>query len=318
MFGFLLPIIFTFFAFWSVHLSGLWTYSVFIIALYGFALIDLIIPKSTPSPVSGPRWFFNSILYVYSWLHVVLISYVAYLISIRDLQTYELVGLILSVGTVTGGIGITLAHELVHRKSRFEKFLGQMILVFVCYGHFTVAHVIGHHRNVGTPQDPATAKKGQSLYAFYLQALPGVFLDALKLRKKETLLYVSISFLIALTFLIFFGLTGLIFFLGQSLVAALLLETVDYIEHYGLVRNQLPSGSYEKVQAHHSWDSSSWFTGKLTIHLQRHSDHHLHVIKEYPQLELLPQAKQLPVGYPGMILIASVPSLWFKMMDPKL
>ncbi len=302
-----------------------------ILTLFIFPILDLLLPPGQLSSgvtkgtgvgaINGvattngagsqahQKWFYDGILVIYSLMHVACILKVAYFVANRNLTTSEMVGLTISTGIITGGIGITFAHELIHRRSLFLRSAGELILVFVCYGHFAVAHVLGHHRNVGTAQDPATAREGEWLALFLLRALPGTFLDALHLKRERTLIYTACSALIASAICFFLGPKALAVFLGQALMAAVLLETVDYIEHYGLTRKELAPGRYEMVRPEHSWDSNASFSGALLVNLQRHADHHMHVLKEYPQLELLPEARQLPTGYPGMI--------WLAMLSPK-
>lgn len=322
MIGFILPLLFACTAFIGPmigeSLGAPWAFLTLIVALVIVPLVDLFLPRAKSSPVTGPDWLFDGILVAYVGLHLMMIGWGSFKTSSLSLSDPFWWGITLSVGLVSGAIGVTFAHELIHRTERFMRGLAEVILVTVSFGHFAVAHVYGHHRNVGTPLDPATAKRGQSLYAFFAQALPGVFLSALRLKRKRTLVYSALTLLIAVAIFLSLGFQALLFFVLQSLVAILLTETTDYMEHYGLERKLLSNGRYEPVATHHSWDSQAFLTGKLLINLQRHSDHHMHASKKYQELELPPNHHRLPTGYAGCLLVAFVPPLWRRMMDHRI
>lgn len=322
MLGFFLPLLFAASAYIGPILAesfGLyWAFLTAFLALVIIPLIDMVLPAAEPAPAKGPDWLFDSILVTYVLMHLMLIGWGSFRTSNLDIQDPLWWGIATSVGLVSGAIGVTFAHELIHRASRFMRFLGEVILVTVSFGHFAVAHVYGHHRNVGTPADPATAKKGQSIYSFFLHALPGVFMSAFQLKRKRTLIYTAITLVIAIGALVGLGTSAFLFFVVQSLIAILLTEITDYMEHYGLERKVLANGRIEPVAVEHSWDSHSLLTGKLLIHLQRHSDHHMHAAKKYNQLELPSNPHRLPTGYAGCLLVALIPPLWFRMMDPRI
>jgi alkane 1-monooxygenase len=327
MYGFLSPLLFS--------LTGLagpalavaqgntaWAFITIILALIVIPLTDLILPQDTKPPTEGPADFFDSILFIYTIFHVMLIIWGASFVAVYA-DTFKtdlplILGTITSVGMVSGAIGVTFAHELVHRQSPWQRLMGEVILVSVCFGHFAVSHVYGHHRHVGTPEDPATARRGQSLYGFFIQAIPGVFLCSFRIKPRRTLVYTFSAIAIAVLFGFVWGWLSVVYFFAQSLIAIGLTETVDYIEHYGLERKKLPDGRYEPFATHHAWDSDRWMTGKLLIHLQRHSDHHLHASKHYPSLELHGHSHQLPTGYAGCLILAFFPPLWRKVMDHRI
>lgn len=299
--------------------SGALSFFAPLVAFVLVPLVDLAMKGDTKTSVAGKdvsSRAFDSILFIYCFIHVALIVWGAGRVADGATSVVEAIGTTLSVGAVTGAIGITIAHELVHRRKRWQRLLGEGLLVLVSFGHFAVAHVHGHHRWVSTLRDPATARRGQSYYSFVLQAIAGTFLEALHLKRKRTLVSTAATLAVAAILTFAFGPAALAFFLGQSLVAVLLLEGADYVEHYGLLRREIEPGRFEPVREHHSWDSERWLTGKILVHLQRHSDHHLHPLKEYQTLELLPGSKQLPTGYAGMILLALVPPLWRRVMHP--
>ncbi len=243
----------------------------------------------------------------------------------------ELVGLVLSLGGTTGAIGITFAHELVHRTSAFERTLGEILLIPVAYTHFAIEHVSGHHRHVGTPLDPATARYGESFYRFLPRTVFGGIggawrFEAARLRRRgrdtwhpsnRMLRYAAEQLVLyAVTWRVG-GPIGVMLLAAQALVAVSLLEAINYVEHYGLTRRELAPGAFERLSARHSWDSSYRLTNWMFINLARHADHHLTTSKRYQTLDNLDQAPELPAGYGMMFVLALVPPLWFAVMNPR-
>ncbi len=240
-------------------------------------------------------------------------------------------GWILSVGTVTGAIGITVAHEFIHKDPQLEQNAGGLLLAAVCYAGFKVEHVRGHHVHVSTPEDASSSRFGQSLYAFLPHAYKHNFLNAWALEKErlqrrglpvlhwrnELIWWYAISSSFLLGFCLAFGWMGALFFLGQSFVALTLLEIVNYVEHYGLHRRKQANGRYERTNPHHSWNSNFLLTNLFLFHLQRHSDHHAYAKRRYQVLRHFDDSPQLPNGYAGMIVLALFPPLWRKVMDPR-
>jgi alkane 1-monooxygenase len=247
--------------------------------------------------------------------------------TVASWGTGALVGWIGSLGLVGGALGIVTAHELVHRNHRGARALGGVVLASVCYGVFKVEHVRGHHLRVGTADDPATARRGESVYAFIPRAMWGVFthafvIEATRLKRlglpawhwrNESLQWVLLSVgMLAATYAVS-GAVGITVMLGASLIAILLLEVVDYIEHYGLTRT--PGAP---VQPQHSWDSDAWFTNSLTVNLQRHADHHAHGGRAFGGLNNHDSAPQMPFGYATMVLLALVPPAYRALVEPRL
>ncbi len=243
---------------------------------------------------------------------------------------WERAGLVLSMGIMCGVFGINLAHELGHRKNSIERFLAKSLLMTSLYMHFNIEHNKGHHKNVATPEDPSSARKGESLYFFWLRSVFGTWISAWKIEysrlKKNgnspfSLRNEMIRILMAQSFWLFtiwyfFGMESLIFFVFAAIIGFLLLETVNYIEHYGLRRKQLPNGNYERALPIHSWNSDHILGRILLFELSRHSDHHYLASKKYQILSYHPESPQMPSGYPGMMLLALLPPLWFLIMDP--
>lgn len=247
------------------------------------------------------------------------------------ISPFEFLGALLAVGITGGVIGITVAHELIHRSSRLDRVLGGILLAMVTYLHWAIEHVAGHHRRVATPEDPATARYGESLPTFILRSLVGGFRSAWQIeasrntRRTADSLWrnrvfqgVVVSCAATAALGVIAGPRAVVFFLGQSAVAVGFLETVNYIEHYGLRRRRLAPGVYERVTSLHAWNSAHWFTNALLFNLQRHSDHHVWPARPYYQLRHRPESPQLPTGYAGMALLAMVPPLWRRVMHPRL
>jgi alkane 1-monooxygenase len=242
----------------------------------------------------------------------------------------DIVLLAVGTGVLTVGGGINIAHELMHRSRPLDQALAEVLMTSVSYPWFCVEHVLGHHRNVATPADPATARPGESVYAFLPRTLVGGLRSAWALERDRVrrrklapfgprdrrtrygawlvLMYGTLAAL---------GWQAVLFFAVQSLVAVLLLEVTNYLEHYGLQRAPLPGGRFERVQPHHSWNSAHRLTGRFLFNLPRHADHHAWASRPYWQLRHWPDAPQLPAGYTTMLIVALVPPLWRAIMDPR-
>jgi alkane 1-monooxygenase len=329
--GFVLPPIIVL----SVWLGGAWTFLPLLV-VYGV----LPLADGSPNPrnptadaerdLSSNPWF-RAIIWGWVPVQASLLAWVLATAASGRLSSLELLGLTLSTGVTTGGMGITFAHELIHRSGRTERWLGHVLLAMVGYMHFAIEHVHGHHRHVGTPRDPATARLGEPSYAFIARSVTGGVRSAwtietarLGRQKRQSwspynrmLWYAAVqAALVGLVYGIA-GRAGVLLFAGQAAVAVSLLEIINYIEHYGLFRREIAPGRYERVEACHSWNSSHRVSNWVLINLARHADHHLTASKRYPVLRTLDEAPQLPAGYSAMILLALVPPLWRRVMDPR-
>lgn len=236
----------------------------------------------------------------------------------EELAWWEFAGLALSIGMFTGYVGIVVAHELIHRSSRAQRALGWVLMSAAIYPHFCVEHVYGHHPRFATPEDHATARRGESLYAFIPRSVFRGLISSLKIKPVPVLIaYALVAVAIAL---IYFGLgTGALkLMLIQAVIAVILLEGINYLEHYGLLRAKRPSGHYEPAGPGHSWDTSYYLTNTNIFNLGRHTDHHSHARRPYYRLRHIEEAPQLPFGYATMFLIALLPPLWFRIMDRRL
>lgn len=324
-------------AFVSIYLTGIGSYlSIFI----GFVLIpifDAILPKSDRNLSSQDEEnkltnrFFDILLYLNVPLLYGMCGYYFYTLAYANLQTYEVVGMTLSVGLVLGSAGINVAHELGHRITGFEQFLAKMLLLPNLYMHFIIEHNRGHHKNVATPEDPATSRLNESLYAFWWRSVTGAYAEAWQLendRLRKTgksvwslqnemiqfqVLQVGYLAAVGLTF----GWSVVPFAVLIAIIGFLMLENVNYIEHYGLVREKKASGRYENVQPIHSWNSDHEVGRIMLYELTRHSDHHFKATRKYQVLRHFTDSPQLPLGYPGSILLATVPPLWYRVMNKR-
>lgn len=240
------------------------------------------------------------------------------------------IGWVVSIGIV-GGLGINVAHELIHKDGKLETRAGGFLLSLVCYAGFKVEHLRGHHVHVSTPEDASSSRYNQSLYNFLPQAYLRNFLNAWKLEaqrlqrkglsafswRNELIWWYSLSALALAAFTLAFGWLGAVFFLAQSFIAFTLLEIVNYLEHYGLHRRKLDNGRYERTTPEHSWNSNYFLTNVFLFHLQRHSDHHAYAKRRYQVLRHHDIAPQLPAGYAAMIVLATIPPLWKRVMNPR-
>ncbi|KTD40773.1 alkane 1-monooxygenase [Legionella parisiensis] len=288
-------------------------------------------PDSTQEHILLKDRYFKLLTWLYVPLQYCFLILATYLLIHFPLTTTEFIGFSLSIGLLTGGIGITLAHELMHKNSMIDQILSKLLLVSVCYGHFFIEHVRGHHVHVATSKDPATSRLGEGLYQFLPRTIIGSFRSAMNLERKRLnrLGYawfhlknqfwwiISMPIFLAMTLFYYGGWIALFFFILQSLTAIILLEVINYIEHYGLERKKLANGYYEKVSTQHSWNASHWLSNMLLFHLQRHSDHHVHGARPYQVLRHIDSSPQLPSGYLGMIILAFFPPLWRKVMDKR-
>jgi len=286
-----------------------------------------------PAPADEPGLIEQQL---YRWLtwavvpaQVALLVWAFGLVAGGDVAPLPFVALILSTGVVTGAMGLTAAHELIHRQTQWERALGKLLLATVWYLHWAVEHVSGHHRHVATPQDPATAWLGESYYAFWPRSVFGGWFSAWDLEQQRLarlglgpirwanqviqgfVLQAALTVAIWITF----GFWTMMFFVLQSAVAFSLLELVNYIEHYGLERQLTEDGKYEKVSSVHSWNDSHLLTNLFLFNLQRHSDHHARPHIRYQALRHYDESPQLPAGYAAMIPAALLPPLWRRIMD---
>lgn len=256
-----------------------------------------------------------------------------WVIATGDLSVVDKIGLAVSIGCI-GGIGINTAHELGHKKESHERWLSKIALAQSCYGHFYIEHNRGHHVRVATPEDPASARVGESFYRFWPRTVIGSLQSAWRLEKKrfarrdrhpyrignDVLNAWLMSAVLWGAMLWWLGLGILPYLVLQAVVGFSLLEVVNYMEHYGMLRQKVGIPGrvrYERVNPSHSWNSNNIATNVLLYHLQRHSDHHANPVRRYQTLRDFEESPVLPTGYAGMIVLALVPPLWRRVMDPR-
>lgn len=307
-----------------------WFTPVFLLGLV--PILDLLIGESTENPQQqfDPH-FKNNILTrllptlaLPAWLALMFWS-----ISIVDVLSFSYwLGWLLSISFVAGVCLINVSHELVHRNTKFERIAGGLLLASVWNLSFRIDHVKGHHQQVATEEDHSTASFGETVYGFILKAMPGNVVRAwhleqarLKAQSKawyynEMFRYGVFSLIVTLVISMAYGLSGLVFYAVLSFVTNALLEIINYIEHYGLLR-QSNNGKTEPVGVAHAWNSNYWLSNALLLNLQRHSDHHMHAGRPYTTLRHFEESPQLPFGYAAMITIALIPPLWKKIMHPR-
>ena len=275
--------------------------------------------------------FFDVLLFLnLPMLYVLILCYLS-TITQHNFSTSDIIGKTLSVGIVLGAC-INVAHELGHKNKWYEQWTAKLLLLPSLYMHFFIEHNRGHHLNIATLEDPASSRKGEMVYAFWLRSVTFSYLDAWKLESKrlkrinksvfslknEMIRFQLIQISYLLIIAIVFGVSALIFSIAIAIVGFLLLETINYIEHYGLQRKKLDSGKYEKVDMRHSWNSNHEVGRIVLYELTRHSDHHFKANRKYQVLRHHDESPQLPLGYPGSMLMSFLPPVWFAVMHRKL
>jgi len=254
----------------------------------------------------------------------------AWWVSTTDISVFGIVLLALSQGIV-GALALTTGHELGHKKETFDRWMAKIALAVVGYGHFFIEHNKGHHRDVATPEDPASSRMGETVYSFMLREIPGAFRRAWKLElerltrrgqnvwtlQNEILQPMIISIVLYSIILAFFGPKMLLFIPIQMAFSWFQLTMANYIEHYGLLREKMANGRYQLQEPRHSWNSNHIVSNLILFHLQRHSDHHAHPTRSYQSLRDFSDLPALPTGYPGMFLMLMFPKWYQSVMDPK-
>jgi alkane 1-monooxygenase len=320
----------------ATGLGVLWFYGPFLVFAI-FPVLDLLIGMdATNPPDSVIKWleqdrYYRWCTYAFIPIQYAGLVFACWLWSSGMLSTFDDVGLMLTVGVVSG-IAINTAHELGHKRASTERWLSRVALAQSAYGHFFIEHNRGHHVRVATPEDPASARLGESFYAFLPRTVAGSLRSAWELERTRLgrmgrspwTLRNDVLGAWAMTVVLFAALTAIFgvvvapYLLGQAVLGFCLLEVVNYLEHYGLRRQRREDGRYERTRPEHSWNSNSVASNVLLYHLQRHSDHHANPIRRYQALRHVEEAPQLPTGYAGMIVLAAFPPLWRRVMDWRL
>ncbi|MFK8010816.1 MAG: alkane 1-monooxygenase [Marinicellaceae bacterium] len=291
---------------------------------------DLSNPPEEVVPSLEKNNYYRIVTYLMLPVHFFSLYYIVNFIVTTPLPIWMVATQIITLG-VFGGLAVNLGHEMGHKKSKLDRNLAKFALASSGYGHFNIEHNAGHHRDVATPKDTASSKFGENIYRFTLREIPGGFKRAWKIENnrlnKQGKSFWSIdnqilhSYLMTACIFLFFtytmGYYALIILLLHSPITWWQLTTANYIEHYGLLRQKNAQGKYERCQPKHSWNSNHLMSNLVLFHLQRHADHHANPSRHYQSLRDFPEAPQLPMGYMGMFVLAYIPPLWRKFMDPK-
>jgi alkane 1-monooxygenase len=321
----------------ALYAQGFWSFNGLLVAFVMVPLLELFFKGNTDNldaeeeKNQNHKWLFDWILYLNVPMLVGIIIGYFYVLSTASLELYEQIGLTLTTGIYIGGVGINVAHELGHRQEWFPRLLAQILLLPNLYLHFSIEHNHGHHVNIATPKDPASSRYNEPIYTFWFRSVIFSYLsawsiEARRLRQqghspfswRNRMIYlqlIQVAYVVGLC--LTFSWALLPFIIIVAILGFLMLETVNYIEHYGLQRRQLASGRYEPVQPWHSWNCNHDIGRILLYELTRHSDHHYKASRKYQVLRHFEEAPQLPWGYPMSMLIALIPPLWFRLMNPR-
>ena len=316
---------------------GIWC---FVPLIYAWILIPAfeLFLKPDPSNLSEAEEqvakldkVYDYILYLIVLLQLPTLFYFLYSMQDPTLTVADTIGRIGTMGLLCGTFGVNVGHELGHRINRFEQSLAKISLLSSLYMHFFIEHNKGHHKYVATPNDPSSARLGEPLYFFFFRTIVFSYISAWRITVKELrrdgkpflsssneMLWFQViqTFFILLVYFLFdWQIT--IYFLTAALIGILLLETVNYIEHYGLQRKEIEYGKYERALPEHSWNSNHVIGRVMLFELSRHSDHHYLASRKYQLLRHHDDAPQMPTGYPGMMILSLFPPAWFYVMDPK-
>lgn len=322
----------------AFNFNGIWTFLPLLV-FFGFVpLLELLIPADRANMDTKlaedekNQKIYDYILYGTLPLQLGFLIYFFFIIDNTLYGSIEFIGRITAMGFMCGVIGINVGHELGHRPTRWEQLLGEILLLTSLNTHFLPYHNAGHHRNVATPQDSATARKNELLFVYWFRSHFGSYIEAWQLENKRLhaegkswlslhnsmVVYTLANLAVLFSVFYFFGYKVLIAFAAAAVIGIILLETVNYIEHYGLLRKKNEYGRYEPVRHHHSWNSDHPIGRTLLFNLSRHSDHHYNGSKKYQMLKSHEKSPQMPTGYPGMMLLALFQPLWFLVMNKKL
>lgn len=325
-------------AWFGITFKGIW---VFATPFYAFGIIpvlEIILKQDNKNLTDDEKSsllknkFFDALLYLNVPIVYGLLGYTFITTDFNTLSVWEFSGLVFTVGIVLGSNGINVGHELGHRQESRERFLGKLLLLPSFYMHFYIEHNFGHHQHAATKEDPATALLNQSVYSFWVTSVLRQYLNAWKIQRKlltsaakpflhvkNDMLWYSVLqsvYIIGIYYL--FGSKALLFAIFAGISGFLLLETINYIEHYGLLRKKNTSGRYERVSEIHSWNSNHVLGRIMLYELTRHSDHHHRASKKYQVLDCHESSPQMPFGYPTSMVLSLIPPLWFKVMNPRI
>lgn len=321
----------------SIYSENYWSFSAVIILFIIIPFAELFTKSSTKNltemeeEIAKEDKIYDWLLYGLVPLQFITLIYFLYQISDENLPLYFKIGATIAFGMSCGVLGINAAHELGHRLTWYEQLMSKMLLFTTLYMHFFIEHNRGHHKNVSTDDDPASSRLGETVYAFYFRSIWGSWCSAWHIEsdrlkhhnlsfwsvKNEMLVYQILQLLLLTSIALTFGVHVLLYYILGALIGILMLETVNYIEHYGL-RRKKKGERYERTLPIHSWNSNHPIGRLLLLELSRHSDHHYIASRKYQLLRHFDASPQMPTGYPGMMLLSLFPFLWFKLMHKKI
>jgi len=325
-------------AYLSFSMKGIMTFAPFIEAFIIIPFLELFLVPSEKNLSSAQEemtkddWIYDLLLYLcLPTLYFLLWTFLGSM-SQPNLTTFDKVGRILSMGLLCGSFGINIGHELGHRNKNYEQFFAKLLLLTSLYLHFFIEHNRGHHKNVSTIEDPSSARYGENIFSFWFRSITSGYqsswnLEFTRLQRSDKssfslsnqmlqFQFVQLAFVILIYYL--FGLQVLIYFILSAFIGVLTLETVNYIEHYGLERKVNDKGNYERIEPYHSWNSNHPIGRIMLFELSRHSDHHYNSLRKYQILKHHKNTPQMPTGYPGMMILATLPPLWFFIMNRRI
>lgn len=315
-----------------------WTLGLPVLIIYlTVPLLDSIIGSDSDNPPEEivPQLeadtYYRYLTFATIPMHFIVLIASAYLVGTNDLSWWAIVMVAIVAGGYNG-FSINTAHELGHKQTPTEQLLAKLCMAVPAYGHFCVDHNRGHHVSVATPEDPASSRMGESIYAFALREIPGNFLRGWALEKarlekqgkplvsfdNEILQSYFLSVVLQGALIYVFGWIMLPFLAMHNFWAWFQLTSANYVEHYGLLRQKKENGRYERCQPHHSWNANYILTNLMLFNLERHSDHHTNPTRRYQSLRNFPDIPEMPNGYFGMYVLAYIPRLWFSVMDKRL
>lgn len=318
----------------TVYVGGAWPFAFVAWIFVGNAILEAILPNPVGPRRSGPSWdstYYMALVAMALPVQLVTTAYGLYRVSFTEVSWLEMAGITFLVGTSGGSLAMVAAHELVHRRERWMRGIGVALLFLVNNPHFRIEHVYNHHKTVGTPRDPATAKLGETIWGFVPRSIVGQYVSAWRVEserlrrrghaafgpRNRMIWYLAGMIAVNGAVAVIFGWLGLAVFLVQSYFALNALEIINYIEHYGLVRRETAPGRYERFGPQHAWNTAHFATEFGLFKLGRHSAHHMDAHLPYPDLYNEASSPQLPIGYAGCYLLALVPPLWRRVMDPR-
>lgn len=322
--------------YWTFDRDPLWSLALLVYFFGVIPLVDFVLGEDRSNPpeaavpeLSDDPYYRTLLLFSVPMFYIVYIGGVWFLMT-QDLPIWAQVAFAVGIGLVNGNAN-TIGHELGHKSNAVDQLFARLALISIGNGHFTQEHNRHHHSRVSTPDDYSSARLGENLYAFALRDIPGAVRGAWQLEKErlarrgyrvvslhnQLLVNWGASAALALILAVWLGWSALIFIALYKFVALFTLTLANYIEHYGLLRRTQENGRYEPCGPEHSWNTNHLFSNLATVHLQRHSDHHVNPMRPYQSLRHFEGVPALPSGYPGCFGLALVPPVWFAIMDKK-